>query len=446
MSTTITISSNSPIVIRHDGPPNGHTNGLTNGYVNGDSHNRFIEYANSVTTNGHNTHFTAEPGLNDAPDRVKFAYWVPNVSGGLVISKIPQRTSWDYESNVRYAQTAEEVGFEYALTQIRFMAGYGADNQHESVSFSQALLHNTKKLNVIAALLPGPWNPAVAAKQIASIDHYTNGRISVNIVSGWFKQEFTSIGQWWLEHAERYRRSREFIECLKGIWTSPKFSYKGDFYQFHDYPLSPKPLNLPGRPHPLIFQGGNSIDARENGASVSDYYFMNGNTLEGFQEQIADVKERARKLGREEKIHFAVNGFAIVKETEEEAIQLLSEIQGKADREAVNAFSDATKQAGSSTGNKKGMWADSKFEDLVQYNDGFKTKLIGTAEQVADRILLLKSLGIDIVLIAFLHYEDDIQNFGEKVLPLVRKLEREGRGKNAEDEILRTGDVYRAKR
>ncbi|KAF7913895.1 uncharacterized protein EAF01_000301 [Botrytis porri] len=425
MSTTITISSNSPIVIRHDGPPNGHTNG----YVNGDSHNRFIEYANSVTTNGHNTHFTAEPGLNDAPDRVKFAYWVPNVSGGLVISKIPQRTSWDYESHVRYAQTAEEVGFEYALTQIRFMAGYGA------VSFLNTLL--VHKLILIVS---------VAAKQIASIDHYTNGRISVNIVSGWFKQEFTSIGQWWLEHAERYRRSREFIECLKGIWTSPKFSYKGDFYQFHDYPLSPKPLSLPGRPHPLIFQGGNSIDARENGASASDYYFMNGNSLGGFQEQIADVKERARKLGREDKIHFAVNGFAIVKETEEEAIQLLSEIQGKADREAVNAFSGATKQAGSSTGDKKGMWADSTFEDLVQYNDGFKTKLIGTAEQIADRILLLKSLGIDIVLIAFLHYEDDIQNFGEKVLPLVRKLERKGRGKNAEDEILRTGDVYRAKR
>ena len=79
------------------------------------------------------------------------------------------------------------------------------ENQHESVSFSQALLQSTKKLNVLAALLPGPWNPAIAAKQIASIDHYTNGRISVNVVSGWFKAEFTSIGQWWLEHAERYR-------------------------------------------------------------------------------------------------------------------------------------------------------------------------------------------------------------------------------------------------
>jgi alkanesulfonate monooxygenase SsuD/methylene tetrahydromethanopterin reductase-like flavin-dependent oxidoreductase (luciferase family) len=203
---------------------------------------------------------------------------------------------------------------------------------------------------------------------------------------------------------------------------------------------------LPGRVHPLIFQGGNSIDARENGAHASDYYFMNGNTLEGFQEQIADVKERARKLGREDEIRFAVNGFCIVKETEEEAIRLLQEIQGKADKEAVQAFSDATRQAGGSTANKKGMWADSKFEDLVQYNDGFKTKLIGTVEQVADRILLLKSLGIDIVLLAFLHYEDDIEDFGRKVLPTVRELERQGRGNDAEDEIRRTGEVYKARK
>jgi alkanesulfonate monooxygenase len=173
---------------------------------------------------------------------------------------------------VRYARTAERVGFEYALSQIRFMAGYGAANQHEPVTFSQALLAKTERLKLIAALLPGPWNPAVAAKQIASIDNYSDGRVAVNVVSGWFKAEFTSIGQWWLDHAERYRRSREFIECLKGIWTQEKFTYKGDFYQFHDYPLQPKPLVLPNRPYPEIFQGGNSDDARANGAAVSDYY------------------------------------------------------------------------------------------------------------------------------------------------------------------------------
>jgi NADPH:quinone reductase-like Zn-dependent oxidoreductase len=127
--------------------------------------------------------------LNSDPDRVKFAYWVPNVSGGLVISKIEQRTYWDHKSNIKYGRIAERSGFEYALSQIRFMAGYGADNQHEPVSISQAILAGTERLKLIAALLPGPWNPALAAKQIASIDVYSEGRIAVNVVSGWFKLE-----------------------------------------------------------------------------------------------------------------------------------------------------------------------------------------------------------------------------------------------------------------
>ena len=163
--------------------------------VNGKSDNDDASASRSPEING--VHSTTDANnelayadqLNSDPDRVKFAYWVPNVSGGLVISKIPQRTSWDLKANVRYARTAERVGFEYALSQIRFMAGYGADNQHEPVSFSQALLSATEKLKVIAALLPGPWNPAVAAKMIASIDNYTDGRVCVNVVSGWFRAE-----------------------------------------------------------------------------------------------------------------------------------------------------------------------------------------------------------------------------------------------------------------
>ena len=75
---------------------------------------------------------------------ITFAYWVPNVSGGLVVSNITQRTDWSYEYNVRLAQAAEKSGFDYALTQIRFTAGYGAENQHESVSFSHGLLAKLK--------------------------------------------------------------------------------------------------------------------------------------------------------------------------------------------------------------------------------------------------------------------------------------------------------------
>ena len=69
-------------------------------------------------------------------DHVKFAYWVPNVSGGLVTSDIEQRTDWNYDYNVKLAQTAENNGFEYALSQVRYEASYGAEYQHESTSFS----------------------------------------------------------------------------------------------------------------------------------------------------------------------------------------------------------------------------------------------------------------------------------------------------------------------
>lgn len=170
-------------------------------------------------------------------DNIKFAYWVPNVSGRLVISKIEQRTSWDIDYNRKLAQIAEKAGFEYALSQIRFTAGYGAENQHESVTISHALLAATEKLKVIAAILPGPWSPVLAAKQLATIDQFTNGRVAVNIVSGWFKDEFRAIGEPWLEHDERYRRSEEFIQALKGIWTQDNFSFHGDFYRFHDFTL-----------------------------------------------------------------------------------------------------------------------------------------------------------------------------------------------------------------
>ncbi|MBS0367673.1 MAG: dimethyl sulfone monooxygenase SfnG [Proteobacteria bacterium] len=349
---------------------------------------------------------------------VKFAYWVPNVSGGLVVSKIEQRTSWDIDYNRRLAQIAEDAGFEYALSQIRFTAGYGAEYQHESVAISHALLAATTKLRVIAAILPGPWHPAVLAKQIATIDHLTKGRIAVNIVSGWFKGEFTAIGEPWLEHDERYRRSEEFIQALKGIWTQDDFTLKGDFYRFHNYSLKPKPLQ---QPHPEIFQGGSSRAARDMAARVSDWYFTNGNTVEGIKAQVDDI--RAKAAANNHKVKVGVNAFVVVRDTEEEARAVVQEIIDKADPVAVRAFGDAVTQAGKASPEGEGNWAKSTFEDLVQYNDGFKTNLIGTPRQVAERIVALKAVGVDLVLTGFLHFQEEVEYFGKHVLPLVRELE-----------------------
>ncbi|WJM95987.1 dimethyl sulfone monooxygenase SfnG [Pseudomonas defluvii] len=350
-------------------------------------------------------------------EQIKFAYWVPNVSGGLVVSKIEQRTSWDIDYNRKLAQIAENAGFEYALSQIRFTAGYGAEYQHESVTFSHALLAATTRLKVIAAVLPGPWTPALLAKQIATIDHLTGGRVAINVVSGWFKGEFTAIGEPWLEHDERYRRSEEFITALKGIWTTDNFTQRGDFYRFHNYTLQPKPLQQ----HPEIFQGGSSRAARDMAARVSDWYFTNGNTVEGIKAQVDDIKAKAAANNHTVKV--GVNAFIIARDTEEEARAVLAEIIDKADPEAVNAFGDAARQAGKSSPEGEGNWAKSSFEDLVQYNDGFKTNLIGTPQQIAERIVALKAVGVDLVLGGFLHFQEEVEYFGRKVLPLVRELE-----------------------
>lgn len=362
-----------------------------------------------------------------SPDQIskplQFAYWVPNVSGGLVVSKIEQRTDWGYEYNKVLAQLAENNGFDYALSQVRYIASYGAAYQHESTSFSLALLLATERLKVIAAVHPGLWQPGVLAKWLATADHLSQGRVAVNVVSGWFKDEFTKLGEPWLEHGERYRRSEEFIRYLKEIWTSDHAELNGDFYRLHDFDLKPKPLDLPGRPHPEVFMGGNSTDARGMGGRVADWYFCNGNTPEGIAEQIRDVGEVAQVHGRT--VNFGVNGFMVARDTEAEARDVLAEIIDKADREAVEGFGSAVKQAGQSTGDKKGMWQDSEFADLVQYNDGFRTGLVGTPEQIARRMLEYKKIGADLFLLGFLHYHEEVEYFGQKVLPIIRELEAE---------------------
>uniref|UniRef100_UPI0028AC95EB dimethylsulfone monooxygenase SfnG n=1 Tax=Pantoea sp. CTOTU50773 TaxID=2953853 RepID=UPI0028AC95EB len=296
---------------------------------------------------------------------------------------------------------------------------HGPDNQHESVTFSQDLLSHTSTLKVIAALLPGPWNPVLAAKQIATISHLYGPRIAVNIVSGWFRGEFKAIGEPWLDHEERYLRSEEFIHCLKGIWREDSFTFAGDFYRFRDYALKPKPL----LPLPEIFQGGSSRAARDMAARVSDWYFTNGNTPEGVQQQIEDIQVKAITQGHQVKI--GLNGFVIARDTEQEAQSVLQEIIAKANPDAVKGFQHEVKNAGSASPEGEGNWAKSSFEDLVQYNDGFKTNLIGTPQQIAERIMALKQAGVDLLLLAFLHFHEDVEFFGREVIPRVRELERQ---------------------
>lgn len=365
---------------------------------------------------------------------MKFAHWVPNVSGGLVVSKRPQKTDWSLDYNVKLAKIAEDVGFDYALTQIRFMGNYGAEFQHDSMMFSAALLASTEKINVITAILPGIFHPGVIAKHGATADQIFNGRWAIHVASGWYRKEFDALGVPFLEHDERYIRSQEFVEILRGIWSTDDYSHNGKYWQIDGYTLKPKPLTLPDRRMPEIFQGGNSLAAQKMAAAVSDWYFMNGNSIEGFKEQIKNVARRA--IANERRVKFGVNAFVIARETEAEARAELDRIIAAADNVAIAGFKENVKEAGASTKENKGMWTHSSEKDLVQYNDGFKTNLIGTPEQIALRIHKLRKLGVDLVLCGFLHFHEETRYFGEKVIPLVRDLERSDPARRLEVSVI----------
>ncbi|GAC1584022.1 MAG: dimethyl sulfone monooxygenase SfnG [Candidatus Velthaea sp.] len=350
---------------------------------------------------------------------IELAYWVPNVSGGLVTSTIEQRTDWSFDYNRRLALVAEAAGFDHALAQARFFASYGADKQLEAVTTAVALATVTTRLNVIAAVHPGIWNPAVVANIIATANLISNGRVSLNVVSGWFKDEFTGFGAEWLEHDERYVRSEEFIRILKGMWTQERFSLHGRYYDVTDVPMEPKPFS---RPHPTVFQGGNSSAAREMAARVSDVLFLNGGSVEHIAGLISDVKARAARYDRAGALRFAMNAFVICRDTDAEAHDVLREIIAKGNVAAVKGFAEAVKEAGQSSPERQGMWSDSSFEDLVQYNDGFKPRLIGSPETIARRIQEYEAVGVDILLGGFLHFIEEVEAFGRRVRPLLRDL------------------------
>jgi FMNH2-dependent dimethyl sulfone monooxygenase len=154
---------------------------------------------------------------------------------------------------------------------------------------------------------------------------------------------------------------------------------------------------------------------------------MNGNTFDGVRAQIEEVSGYARDAGRQpgRDIRFGLNAFIVARDTQAEARAVVEEIIAKADREAVEGFGAAVKQAGQSSSDGRGMWQDSEFKDLVQYNDGFRSGLIGTPELIARRIVEYRQLGVGLILGGFLHFQEEIDYFGTHVLPIVRELESE---------------------
>ncbi|MFT3731810.1 MAG: dimethyl sulfone monooxygenase SfnG [Hyphomicrobium sp.] len=340
---------------------------------------------------------------------MKFAYWSTNL-GGVLFSSTPQNADPDLQTQIEVARRAELAGFDYTLVAARFLSTTGAaPDLYDALASSTAIAVSTNLLNVIAAIHPGLWHPAMIAKFSACVSAATKGRFHVNIISGWFKDEFIRLGEPWLDHDERYRRSEEFVAILRGLLSGEKFSFSGDFYRVRDLTFRPSP------PRPVeIFQGGNSLAARALAARQTDWYFMNGDDIEGVSRQIAEIRKLAEPLGRSPR--FAVNAFVILRDTEKEAAKVLEDIIAAVNSDAVEAFRVHAQGAGSSTKDRIGMWANSNFANLVQPNDGFKTGLIGTEDQIRERVRALEAAGVDLILCGFLDFLEEPTRFGAAVI------------------------------
>src|ERR1700722_6467306 len=136
------------------------------------------------------------------------------------------------ERMLRNLGLAESLGIDNLLVAQRW---WGTAQEIESSSYDCLAMTafyaaHTKRIRLITAIHPGFFLPSVIAKWGVTIDRLTGGRWAINVTSGWNEVEFGMYGAGLLPHDERYARSREFIEVLRGAWQQEEFSYEGRYY------------------------------------------------------------------------------------------------------------------------------------------------------------------------------------------------------------------------
>ncbi|MFT5133343.1 MAG: alkanesulfonate monooxygenase [Gammaproteobacteria bacterium] len=334
---------------------------------------------------------------------MRLGFWPP-VYGNWIMTDNPAEGVGSYDYVKECTLLAERSGFDTLLLAEHFIHPNGAKlDLVDAWTSATALAALTEKIEIIAAVKPGLRAPGVMAKMTTNIDHISKGRFAINLVSAWWLPEYEMLGSPVLAHNERYARSAEYIDVMKGLWTEDDFSYSGDFFDIKNASISPKALQ---QPHVPIYIGGESEQGRSLGARVADIFLINGRPPEQIKEIVTNMKQRAEQLGRT--LRFGMSGFVICRDTEEAAEtefqRLLSlrhmDIKG-ADKEVemLKVLPDDVEKIGT--------------------NGGTAAGLIGTPEQIAERMHEFESLGIETFLLQFHPTLEEIQRFASDVIPLL---------------------------
>lgn len=337
---------------------------------------------------------------------MRYGYWLPVFGGWL--RNVPDENmsaTWPYVKKL--AQRSEQIGFgltliaELNLNDIKGVEAASLD----AWSTAAALAAVTERLELMVAVRPTFHLPALLAKQAANIDHISGGRLTLNVVSSWWADEAKKYGVGFEQHDDRYARTSEWLDVLRGVWSRNHFSYAGKYYRVEDNVLEPKPL---AQPHPTLYAGGESPAAKDLIAEKCDAYLMHGDPPERIREKIADLRER-RERQNLPPLKFGVAGYAIVRETEREAQDELRRITDVHQSAAGNA-------------NYQQWLAGTELEQRVSLEDysvsnrGLRSGLVGTPEQVAERLAQFQAAGVDLVLLQFSPQLEEMERFAGSVI------------------------------
>ncbi|WP_295830970.1 LLM class flavin-dependent oxidoreductase, partial [uncultured Microbacterium sp.] len=250
-----------------------------------------------------------------SPQRVRFGYWTP-IFGGWLRNVDDEQTPVSFAHVAEIARVAEEGGFDLTLIpelNLNDIKGVEAPSL-DAWAVTAGLAAVTSKLELMTAVRPGFHNPFHTAKQAATIDEISGGRFTLNVVSAWWAEEAKQYEGLFSAHDDRYARTIEWVEVLRGLWSQTPFAYEGEYYRTEGTYTEPKP-----RVQPRLYAGGESEAGRTAITRFADAYLTHGGTLEELETKVADMRRRRSDAGATPFEAFGMAAYAIVRDTEEEA-------------------------------------------------------------------------------------------------------------------------------
>jgi FMNH2-dependent dimethyl sulfone monooxygenase len=337
---------------------------------------------------------------------MRYGYWLPIFGGWLRnVADEGMQPTWDYVR--RLAQRSEKIGYDLTLVAELFLNDIkGIDAPAlDAWSTAAGLAAVTETLELMVAVRPTFHSPAMLAKQAANIDQISAGRLALNVVSSWWSDEARRYGVHFDKHDDRYARTAEWLHVVNEAWTAPRTTFTGKYYKVEDLVVEPKPVRSP---RPVIYAGGESEAAKNLIARSCDAYVMHGDPPERIAEKIADMRRRRDAAGLPP-MKYGVAGYAIVRDTEKEA------------RDEVARITDV-KPGSPGYANYQDWLTNTQLEQRVtleEYsvsNRGLRSGLVGTAEQVGERVAAFEAAGADLLLLQFSPQLEEMERFASAVI------------------------------